>query len=227
MAEDRNRARVHARSTIADPRRADCGARCARRVPGVRTLQGTQCGQDRGDYLASFFDGAHGRPDHRVGKWPYRGIRHARRTCRQGWPLCRVVRIAGGGVSMTKRIRSACRRVAACFACLGMALIPLCAAAAPPLHFGNRDTQLTLQANASAPEVLRLASAAGAAWENGTAESLIDQATIDGVVTPLHWRFNRALSETRPASLRLVYDAQNPDLRLYWEWQARAQHGPL
>ncbi len=128
---------------------------------------------------------------------------------------------------MMKRMTSACRRAAACLASLGAALIPLRATATPPLHFGNRDTQLTLQANASEPQVLRLASAAGTAWENTAAESLIDQATVDGVATPLHWRFNRALSETKPASLRLVYDTQNPDLRLYWEWQARSRRGPL
>ncbi|MGH8121635.1 MAG: glycoside hydrolase family 36 protein, partial [Rudaea sp.] len=101
------------------------------------------------------------------------------------------------------------------------------ALATPSIGFGNQDTRLTLQADASAPRILRLASPSGAAWESAVAQVLIDHAMVDGATRQLHWQFDRAASRVQATSLTLVYETHNPDLRLYWEWQARSQHGPL
>ena len=78
VAEDRHRARLHARRAGADPRRADGRARCARRVRGVPALQGAVAGQDGGADLAPLLQRAHGRSHRRAGRRPRRGRRHAR-----------------------------------------------------------------------------------------------------------------------------------------------------
>lgn len=101
------------------------------------------------------------------------------------------------------------------------------AVATPSIDFGNRDTRLTLQADASAPRILRLAPSAGATWESSSAQVLIDHATVDGATKELHWQLDRAASRVQATSLTLVYQTHSPDLRLYWEWQARSLHGPL
>ncbi|HEY8009469.1 MAG TPA: glycoside hydrolase family 36 protein [Rudaea sp.] len=111
--------------------------------------------------------------------------------------------------------------------CFAAAFVPTLAAATQKIDFGNQDTQLTLQAEASAPRILRLASPAGPAWESAAAEALVDHATVDGATKELHWRFDRAATRVQATSLTLVYETHNPDLRLSWEWQARSQHGPL
>ena len=66
VAEDRDRARLHARRAGADPRRADGRARRARRVRGLPAVQGALQGQDRRADLASLLERAHGRPDRRA-----------------------------------------------------------------------------------------------------------------------------------------------------------------
>ncbi len=101
------------------------------------------------------------------------------------------------------------------------------AAAAQSISFGNRDTRLTLRADASAPRILELAAPAGAAWDGAAAQTLIDQATVDGVTTDLHWHFDSAASRMQGKVLTFVYTSHNPELKLSWEWQARSQHGPL
>jgi hypothetical protein len=103
------------------------------------------------------------------------------------------------------------------------------AVAATPqtLHIGNRDTQLTLQLDPSTPQVTRLASTSGAAWQGADATKLIEHIAIDGKDQPLHWHFDRAASHLQGNVVDAVYESDVPKLRLTWTWRARAQHGPI
>src|SRR5688500_15374658 len=95
MAEDRARARLHARRATADPRRADRGARCARGVRGVPALLRTHGRSNGRADLASFLNRPHGRPHHRAEGWRAGGGRHARAAAGAEWTLRRAVRHAG------------------------------------------------------------------------------------------------------------------------------------
>ncbi|HEY0230926.1 MAG TPA: alpha-galactosidase [Dokdonella sp.] len=101
------------------------------------------------------------------------------------------------------------------------------AGVARSIRIGNRDATLVLRAEASSPRVLQMIAGAGADFDSAAAVQLIDHAEVDGVAQPLQWRFDAAASRIAPASVSLVYASANPPLRLYWEWRARAQHGPL
>ena len=92
---------------------------------------------------------------------------------------------------------------------------------------GNADNQIALQSGASAPRVLRLTGTGGETWQGSGAEILIDSATVDRIVVPLQWRLDARSSRVHKDSVSLVYQAHHPDLRLYWEWHAPAQHGPI
>jgi hypothetical protein len=96
-----------------------------------------------------------------------------------------------------------------------------------PILIGNADNQIALRAGASAPQLLRLARVDGESWNGSGAEGLIDGATVDGVAVPLQWRFDAKSSRVQKNSASLVYEAHDPGLRLYWEWRAAAQHGPV
>jgi len=111
--------------------------------------------------------------------------------------------------------------------CVTAGTLPLHAAAVQTFRFGNRQTQITVEAGATAPQVLSLAGAVGGVWVDAVAQTLIDRATANGMVMPLHWQFNRTASRKDATSLTLVYETPRPDLRLYWQWYARSQHGPL
>jgi len=99
--------------------------------------------------------------------------------------------------------------------------------ASTPIVIGNTDNQIALQSAASVPKVLRLTGTSGAAWQGMDAETFIGSATIDGVVVPLHWRFDPGASRIRNDSVSLAYGDRSTGLRLYWEWWAAARHGPI
>lgn len=100
-------------------------------------------------------------------------------------------------------------------------------AATQPVLLGNADNRIVLQAGATAPRVLQLRRA-GDVWKAvGAAARLIDSATIDGRTVALHWRFDPAASRVSRNDVAMVYVTRDPDLRLRWEWRARAVHGPI
>jgi hypothetical protein len=95
------------------------------------------------------------------------------------------------------------------------------------IRFGNQHTQLLVQAGVSAPRLLRLRDAASDQWQAVSSEPLIASAMVDTVSQQLHWQFNPAASHVDARTMSLVYETRNPDLSLHWDWQARAQQGPL
>ena len=96
-----------------------------------------------------------------------------------------------------------------------------------PILVGNADNQIALQSGASAPGVLDLARTGGETWHGMGAGSLIDSATVNGVSVPLHWQFDPSTSRIQKNFASLVYEDRSTGLRLYWEWRATAQHGPI
>jgi hypothetical protein len=117
------------------------------------------------------------------------------------------------------------------FACAWFGLLSAELAAAEvspaPIVIGNADNQVALQSGGSAPQVLRLMHVGGGPWNGAGTEALIDSATVAGIAMPLRWRFDPKSSHAHKDSARLVYETHKPDLRLYWEWRAAAQHGPI
>ncbi len=89
------------------------------------------------------------------------------------------------------------------------------------------DTKIVIEAGPSVPRLAQLSLRNGESWQAAGAESLIDHVEISGQTRPLHWRLNGAQSESHPNWVRLVYDSDDPHLRLFWEWRVRAEHGPI
>jgi hypothetical protein len=113
---------------------------------------------------------------------------------------------------------------------LGLIATHLVYAESAPLvraTLGSADTVITAEAGPQSASVTSLALRGEAAWTNGSSEALPDSATVNGVVVPLHWHLNRRASRLDARRIELIYVAQQPRLRLAWEWQARAEAGPL
>jgi hypothetical protein len=99
--------------------------------------------------------------------------------------------------------------------------------AAPTAKLANGSNSLVVTADVEAPRISGLATASGSAWKGKHVASLIDHATVGGIERQLKWHFNAPLFRTDRRSISFVYDAVGVALRLTWEWQVRANHGPL
>ena len=107
------------------------------------------------------------------------------------------------------------------------ALSLCCASAQTTNNLRTAQTTIELQAQASAPKLVRLAVPGGPSWQNTAPETLIASADVSGKPTKLVWKFNSQASRAGAQSVRFVYDCANPRLRLTWEWKAPASSGPL
>lgn len=91
----------------------------------------------------------------------------------------------------------------------------------------TRDMRIELSAGPSTPKLDVLVNPAGAAWRNNGVEELPAFVEADGVKIPLAWRLRRDESSVNAHLVAFVYESDEPHLRLRWQWQARADAGPL
>ena len=95
------------------------------------------------------------------------------------------------------------------------------------IRVGNADNRVELTAGHTAPRLIRLVHSDGGDWQGNGSEALIGSATLHGKSVPLHWRYDAKASRFKRDSATLAYTTSVPDLRLLWQWHARAAHGPI
>ena len=89
------------------------------------------------------------------------------------------------------------------------------------------DTQLVLEAGATAPRLISLSAPNQRKWENRASEILIPFVEISEKQVPVKWSFNREASQIGEQRVAFVYDSTSPHLRLTWGWQVRQRYGPI
>src|ERR1700730_3381808 len=89
------------------------------------------------------------------------------------------------------------------------------------------DTQIVVEAAASAPRLVSLQIPGQAKWEDRVSEPLIEAIEIAGKSTPLRWRFNRDVSRFDEQQVSFVYESASPHLRLTWGWRVPVTFGPI
>lgn len=94
-------------------------------------------------------------------------------------------------------------------------------------HLQTADTALQFEAGLDAPRLVTLVAPGQPAWINTAAEHPIDSVEIDGKLTVTHWRLNQSASHTDSSRVAFIYESESPRLRLTWEWQVRADFGPV
>ena len=90
----------------------------------------------------------------------------------------------------------------------------------------NRSISLTISPEVNGPKLLSI-RANGIDLRNLASETLPSSAEINGKSVPLHWSIRTALGKSELNHAVLVYQSDTPHLRLSWEWQARADYGPI
>jgi hypothetical protein len=120
-----------------------------------------------------------------------------------------------------------CMRRAACtFVMLALLFTAsICARAADCIH--TSDTQVCVTSTESAPRLLSFGSLGERVWDIGSSEKLIEFAEVDGRTVKLDWKLQPALTRREGRFIQYVFEAAQPHLRVYWEWESRAEFGPV
>ncbi|MGA2808482.1 MAG: alpha-galactosidase [Terracidiphilus sp.] len=91
----------------------------------------------------------------------------------------------------------------------------------------NSSVQLGLHVSDGAPRLAWIHGAAGFGLNNRAEEPLPVAVEVNGVTVPLKWQHRPELDNISQRHAVLVYECANPHLRLRWEWEARADFGPV
>ncbi len=89
------------------------------------------------------------------------------------------------------------------------------------------DTTLTVEAGPEAPRLRSLGEHGRPLLEGDAAQTLPQQALVDGTPQALHWRYDPAASRRDAREIALVYVSDAPALRVVSRWRARAPFGPI
>ncbi len=118
--------------------------------------------------------------------------------------------------------------------CLGIALC--CSARAtqvpPAAIVSNSSINVYLREDRQAPRLEWIEGPKSSVthrdlWSNDAEEPLPASVEISGATVPLTWKLNPALGQTGLRHVVFVYESAEPHLRLRWEWEARADFGPV
>jgi hypothetical protein len=109
-------------------------------------------------------------------------------------------------------------------ACLGLCWSSV-ANAQTTMTLQTAQTLLKLEAGREAPRLVSLRNGANGIWTNNTPERLVDSVEQGGQKLALHWVFSA--SHANSHIVTATYENASPRLRLTWQWQARADIGPI
>ena len=104
-------------------------------------------------------------------------------------------------------------------------LSPLCVGQKAELE--TAETQIVVEAGMDMPRLLSLQVPGQPKWQNRASETLIQAVESGDETTPVHWRFDRDASHADAKNISLVYESENPHLRLTWSWIAKQDYGPI
>ena len=89
------------------------------------------------------------------------------------------------------------------------------------------DVALALDGDDAGPRLEQVSVPGQAAWKNRVAETLPDHVELQGQRVALFWKLVPPIHHRDPGRVAFVYETTTPHLKLTWEWQARADFGPI
>ena len=89
------------------------------------------------------------------------------------------------------------------------------------------DIVVSMHASDDGPKLTWIQSLSGTATANLAEEPLPASIEMDRAQVRLEWKHVESLDIIEPHKIALVYESQNPHLRLVWMWEARASFGPV
>jgi len=94
------------------------------------------------------------------------------------------------------------------------------------------DVRVELRAGSHAPELISLSGGTESersetAWRNNNEETLPASVEVSGSETPITWELKPESGSADARHVIFVYECAKPHLRLRWQWEARADFGPV
>jgi len=102
----------------------------------------------------------------------------------------------------------------------------------PPKIVSNSSIQVYLRDDAHGPRLIwiegtKVAGLEGSSWDNQADEPLPSTVEVNGAAVPLAWQLKPELGHADLRKVVFVYECAEPHLRLQWEWEVRADFGPV
>jgi alpha-galactosidase len=109
----------------------------------------------------------------------------------------------------------------------GMAATTQSAAAATALTLSTSDVRISFEASRTGPRIASVNGSSGFSLSSHSESALPTSVETGGGQVPVIWEHRAAMDIVNPKQVVLVYESQNPHLRLSWKWEARGGFGPL
>jgi len=99
----------------------------------------------------------------------------------------------------------------------------------PPYIVANSSVTIAFRPGESEPKLIRIAGppTLKLGISNSRAEELPSSVAVNGNTVPLHWQLKSSTRRDPGKDITFTYESDTPHLRLSWEWQARADFGPI
>ena len=127
-------------------------------------------------------------------------------------------------------IRTRGARILAVVSLFGLSSVAIFAQADEKLGkatLATSDVRIELLAGRMAPRIVALVSPGSITWHNEGFEKLPAYVESSGVKIPLAWQLRSNENRADAHQVTFVYESIKPHLRLRWQWQTRAQTGPI
>ena len=140
--------------------------------------------------------------------------------------------------SMTRRFKRASVVIWTTVACVALVAFNLIDTVNAQQHpkldatIATSDVHLEVKTGNHAPILVRLSGGtqsdrSGLAWRNTSEEILPDSVDIEGSITPITWELKPESGSVDAHKVVFVYECAQPHLQLRWQWEARAEFGPI
>lgn len=102
----------------------------------------------------------------------------------------------------------------------------------PPKIVSNSSIHVYLREDPQGPRLMwiegtKVAGVEDHPWDDGADDPLPASIEINGAAVSLTWQLKPELGHADLRSVAFVYECTEPHLRLSWQWEARADFGPI
>jgi hypothetical protein len=135
-------------------------------------------------------------------------------------------------MNVQKHRNYCCWKLSAAAHFLALCSIASATTVLPPAIVFTSSIRVYLRADANGPrlqwmEGTKAEGTAEARWANDAAETLPASVEVNGAEVLLAWHLKPELGHVDSHKVVFVYESIEPHLRLRWEWEARADFGPV
>lgn len=123
-------------------------------------------------------------------------------------------------------------KLVALAACCAVCCKALVTTRLPPKIVSNSNIHVYLRDDPEGPRLTwiegsKVAGIEDRPWDNRVDDPLPASVEVNGATVPIKWQLKPEQGHADPRKVVFVYESEQPHLRLSWQWEARADFGPI